>query len=60
MKRHGYQPSPLRRVYIPKADNKKKLRSLDIPSIADTCQQALYAFALVPVSEVTEFKTKKQ
>lgn len=53
MKRRGYQPSPLRRIYIPKAGNKKKLRPLGIPTIADRCQQALYALALIPVSEVT-------
>jgi RNA-directed DNA polymerase len=53
MKRRGYQPSPLRRIYIPKAGNKQKLRPLGIPTIADRCQQALYALALIPVSEVT-------
>jgi RNA-directed DNA polymerase len=53
MKRRGYQPSPLRRIYTPKAGNKKKLRPLGIPTIADRCQQALYALALIPVSEVT-------
>lgn len=51
MKRRGYQPSPLRRIYIPKAGNNKKLRPLGIPTIADRCQQALYALALIPVSE---------
>lgn len=53
MKRRGYQPSPLRRIYIPKAGNKKKLRSISIPTIADKCHQALHTLALVPVSEVT-------
>jgi RNA-directed DNA polymerase len=37
MRRRGYQPSPLRRIYIPKAGNKKKLRPLGIPTIADRC-----------------------
>jgi RNA-directed DNA polymerase len=53
MKRRGYHPSPLRRIYIPKAGNNKKLRPLSIPTIADRCQQALHTLSLVPVSEVT-------
>ena len=53
IKRRDYQPSPLRRIYIPKAGNKKKLRPLGIPTIYDRCQQALYVLALIPVSEVT-------
>jgi RNA-directed DNA polymerase len=53
MKRRGYQPLPLRRIYIPKAGNNKKLRPLGIPTIADRCQQALHALSLIPVSEVT-------
>jgi RNA-directed DNA polymerase len=52
MKRRGYQPSPLRRIYIPKAGNNKKLRPISIPTIADRCHQALHTLALVPVSEV--------
>jgi RNA-directed DNA polymerase len=52
MKRKGYQPSPLRRIYIPKAGNKTKLRPISIPTIADKCHQALHTLALVPVSEV--------
>jgi len=53
MKRRGYKPSPLRRIYIPKAGKKNKKRPLSIPTIADRCQQALYLQALTPVSEVT-------
>jgi len=53
MKRRGYQPSPLRRIYIPKAGDKKKLRPISIPTIADRCQQALHTLALDPVSEAT-------
>lgn len=53
MKRRGYQPSPLRHIYIPKKGNKKKLRPLGIPTITDRCQQALHALSLIPISEVT-------
>lgn len=53
MKRRGYKPSPLKRIYIPKAGNRNKLRPLSIPTIADRCWQALHLLALTPVSEVT-------
>jgi RNA-directed DNA polymerase len=53
LKRKGYQPSPLRRIYIPKAGNTKKLRPISMPTMADKCHQALHTLALVPVSEVT-------
>ena len=53
MKRKGYQPSPLRRIYIPKAGNTKKLRPISMPTMADKYHQALHSLALVPVSEVT-------
>ena len=49
LKRHGYKPKPLRRIYLRKKNG--KLRPLSIPTLHDRARQALYALALIPVAE---------
>lgn len=49
LKRRGYQPKPLKRIYISKKSGGK--RPLSIPSLQCRAMQALHLLALEPVAE---------
>jgi len=51
LRRRGYQPLPLRRIYIPKKQ-KGKRRPLSIPAMKCRGMQALYLLALEPIAEM--------
>jgi len=44
----SHAPSPVRRVYVPKASDKTKMRPLGIPVLTDRCHQARVKNALEP------------
>jgi RNA-directed DNA polymerase len=52
LKRRGYRPLPLKRVYIPKSSDPTQKRPLGIPVMRCRAQQALHLLALEPVAEI--------
>lgn len=50
LKRKGYKPLPLKRIYIPKKE-KGKLRPLSIPVMRCRAMQALHLLSLEPIAE---------
>ena len=51
LRQRGYQPMPLRRIYIPKSKGGR--RPISILVMMDRAMQALYLLALQPVAETT-------
>jgi len=49
LKKRGYHPLPLKRVFIEKSNGKK--RPLGIPTMKDRAMQSLYLMALEPIAE---------
>jgi len=50
LKRRGYKPSRLKRIYIPKRSG-NKMRPLSIPTLKDRAMGALWNMALIPIAE---------
>ncbi len=50
LKRCGYKPQPLRRIYVPKKQ-RGKFRPISIPTMKDKAMQALWLMALIPIAE---------